>query len=79
MSSITVHPEQAAELAKLLTYTHAVACDIVPDEHWSLRVVTYHAPEDRDPADAPADARWWTISCVGTVREIAPTPEQVAA
>lgn len=79
MTSVTVHPAQAAALVELLAQPGAVALDIAPDEHWSLRVAVYYARADREDAEAPAEARWFSVSVAGSVREIAPTPEQVAA
>lgn len=75
--SPTILPEQANALVELFRLDGALAMDVAPDSMWSLRVVLYfNNPDETAP---PAAARFFSVSCAGTIREIAPTPEQVAA
>lgn len=76
---VSLFPSQIDSLRDILTLQDAIALDVSMDTHQSLRVSVYFA-SDPDDEDAPIPAaRWFSVSVAGTVREIAPNPEQVAA
>lgn len=77
--SVTLLPPQAAALVDLLNTEGAVALEVADASEWSLRVAVFFATPDRSPEEPPASARWYSVSCAGSVREIAPDPEAVAA
>lgn len=73
MIPTTIFPDQADALAELLRQPRAVAADVSAAEHMSVRVAIYFAAPEGG-LDAVTDARWYTVSIAGTVREIMPTP-----
>lgn len=73
--SVTLTPDQADALHLLAGLPGVVMLEVAACEHMSLRVAAYFAAAHSDE-DAPlTDARWYTVSVAGTVREQVPDPE----
>lgn len=75
----TMFPDQVDALRELLQLDGAVCLDVAGDDHMSLRVAVYFRSDDADEDAPPASARWFSVSIAGTIREVAATPEGLAA
>jgi hypothetical protein len=77
--STSMTADQAAALNGLTRETRAIMLDVAEDDYASLRVVTYHELVGAHEDDGALEARWWSISVAGSIREQAATPTELAA
>jgi hypothetical protein len=77
--TVSILPEQIAALAGLIREVDAFAVEVEAEQYMGLGVMTFTRLDTAPDDDDAVRVRWFSVSCVGTVRERESEPEQVAA